>query len=134
MKKNKGIIRFDYEIPKVGILFCWGQSSFSEISDDMRKSGFNKSADETMEVIRESEDLITDKTDGFCWSVDPYGFVIFLKDNRMTTCNLATLVHETNHMVRFISNTMKFSDECEFTAYLQEAIFMDIFKTLRNVK
>lgn len=42
------------------------------------------------------------------------------------------LVHETNHLVYYLSRYYGFSEETEFQAYLQEHIFNDINRLIQN--
>lgn len=48
--------------------------------------------------------------------------IIFYKDH----FDSGVLVHETNHLVYYLSRYYGFSEETEFQAYLQERIFNDI--------
>ena len=42
------------------------------------------------------------------------------------------LVHETNHLIYYLSRYYGFSEETEFQAYLQEHIFNDINRLIQN--
>lgn len=54
--------------------------------------------------------------------------IIFYK----TEFDMGILVHETNHLVYYLSNFYGFTKETEFQAYLQEKIFNDLNNLIKK--
>lgn len=64
-------------------------------------------------------------------SNDNKPLIIFIGNEKRDWKLFNTLVHETNHVVHYLSKYCGFEDECEFNAYMQEYLFDQIRKIIQ---
>lgn len=128
MKQKMSKRVFEYwEIPpfNIGIIFCSIESEL-EILNELNKKQNKKKSEWLRSKVKDYDSIhFSDNSSGcvFKRNKDNLPLILFIRRYKCNDDLLATIVHETNHLVKFYSEYYGFQNEIEFNAYLQQYIF-----------
>lgn len=91
----------------------------------------NKAISDWIKLHHKGDIKLPDGQGGLFYNKEDKPLILFIENKKRDWYFYGTLLHETNHLVYYLSKYCGFSDECEFNAYLHESVFQQIRKLIK---
>ena len=115
------------DVPELSLLLAVGVD-IKKVERYVKNNDYSKHNQN--EIIDSFRKLIPEDVDGFYNSTSKHYRYLYLKKYKGTREDIKTLYHELSHLIDDESEWRCFTKETEFKAYLQQALFTKIDKTL----